>query len=250
MKNCFKSSILLLASIHYKLAMEIEFLKTQIVFTLLFSLTMKTLYTDKAWIKHAIENLDVKIDYDECYYEDEFRHSDLVKIDVREHRHYNFLHELWIDYWFLDDMTCEKWDYYYDDWKEEQKKFKKICKENRVFGLDFFEHSVISFSLVEKRQDIGYYEFDRTRNVGYIAVKRCKGLTYKKAMEIAQNTLDEYNNRINWRIYEYRVTDENDNWLDCCTGFYKEEHAIDQALTYVRWYLQNQWIEFTKVELA
>ena len=189
-----------------------------------------------------------KIECDNDYYEEEFFHSDLVKIDVMPHRHYEFLHELDLKREYLT-TEYEEDDYYYEEWKAEQEKWKKINEEYYVFGLDFFEHSMISFSLVEKRRDIGYYEFDRTRNVGYIVVKKDELMSYSQAMKIAEETLEEYTNYCNWRIYEYRVTDNEDNGLDCCTGFYKEEHAEQDALDYVRYYLQTKWIEFTDVTL-
>lgn len=231
----------------WKHAMEIEFLTTQKFLPFTF-ITMKTTYTDKSWIKHELANIDVQIEYDDNYYEDEFFHSDAVKIDVMPHRRYRFLQELDLKREYLT-TTYEKDDYYYEEWKEEQRKFKKICKENRVFWLDFYEHSAIAFSLVEKRQNIGYYEFDRTRNIWYIAIERRRGLTYAKAMKIAEETIEEYNNYCNWRIYEYRIADAEDNALDCCTGFYKEEHAEEEAIAYMKWYLKEKWIEFTKVEL-
>lgn len=210
---------------------------------------MKATYFDNAWIQHAIENLDIQLWYDEYFYDDEwFYHDENVKIDVMQHRNYEFLHELWIDYGFLNE-TYEKWDYYYEDYIEEQKKFKKICKENRVFWLDFFEHSMISFSLSMFRKNIGYYEMDRTRNVWYIAIKRRRWLTYEKAVKIAKNTIEDYNNYCNWFISEFRIEDENWEMIDACTWYYRDEDAKNDCIASIEYYLKNKNIEFSKVEI-
>lgn len=210
---------------------------------------MKTTYTDKAWIKHELAKLDVTVGYDENYYgDDEFFHSDLVKIDIMPHRHYEFLHELDLKREYLEN-EYEEDDYYYEDWLEEQKRRKKICEDNYVFGLDFFEHSSISFSLVEKRIDLGYYERDRSRNVGYIVVEKWN-LSYSEAMKIAEATLDDYNNYINWRLTYYSIRDnEKDECYDSCHGFYQQKDAEAECINTIEWYLKNQWIEFTKVEI-
>lgn len=206
-------------------------------------------YFDLLWNKHLLENLKVSIWIDEYYHEDEFYHNDeLVKIEIQPHRHYEFLHDLDLKRDYLL-YTYEKDDYYYEEYLEEQKKRKKLNEENYVFWLDYFEHWMISFSLVEKRQNIWYYEFDRTRNVWFIFIKKEENLSYSDAMKIAENVIQEYNSYINWRIYEYRIKDENDDFVDGCTGFYEEKHAENDAIDYAEWYLKNQWIDFSKVQI-
>lgn len=218
------------------------------VFTFCFAKNMKPSYFDKFWKEHVLENLDVKVDIDEYWFEEEFFHWDLVKIDIMEHRHYNFLHDFDLKREYLTE-TYEKWDYYYEERKEEQKRFKKIQKDYWLFWLDFFDHSVIWFTLSAKRMNIGYYELDRSRNVGYIAIKRRRGLTREKALKRAEETIEEYNNYINGWIYHYDIWDENWEIDDSCGGFYTEEYARQECIESIKRLLKSKWIEFSKVTI-
>lgn len=111
-----------------------------------------------------------------------------IKIDVKPHRYYNFRHDLDIDW---------KWIYYEE--AEALKNYKKLDKKYYTYELDFFDHSAISFSLVIDRQNIGYYEFDRSRNVGLIAIPRSIAKNGFEAQQIARDYLEDYNMEINGR---------------------------------------------------
>lgn len=114
-----------------------------------------------------------------------------TRIDVRQHRRYDFLHEFDIDWCKLDAGD-----------EEEVEKYDSLDSDRYCFTLDFFEHSAIAFSLVIDRRDIWYYEFDRSRNVWIIGVKKQDGLTCTEAAEIARDRLEEYNNYLNGRDEE------------------------------------------------
>ena len=77
-----------------------------------------------------------------------------TKIDIRPHRRYDFLHDFNIDRLKLDEGD-----------KQETKRYDNLDKNWYCFTLDCFEHGAISFSLVVDRVNLGYYEFDRARNV-------------------------------------------------------------------------------------
>ena len=209
---------------------------------------MKATYFDGLNNPHILENLEIKLDFDEYYcYDDSDFDDELVKIDIMKHRRYDFKHDFDLKHEYLNE-TLDEDDYYFEERREEQQKRTKIQKEYYVFWLDFFEHSAISFSLVKERQNIGYYEFDRTRNVGYIAVKKTDWIDYKRAVEIAKERLEEYNNYINWRIYCYNIIDDWIN-IDSCTWYYRDEDAKNDCIASIEYYLKNKNIEFTKVEL-
>lgn len=114
-----------------------------------------------------------------------------TKIDIRQHRRYEFLHEFNIAWDKLDEGD-----------EEEEKAYDELDKDYYCFTLDFYDHSAIGFSLVIDRRDIWRYEFDRSRNVWIIGVKKSDWLDYKQAVEIARDRIDEYNNRLNGRDEE------------------------------------------------
>jgi hypothetical protein len=66
-----------------------------------------------------------------------------TRIDVRQHRRYDFLHEFDIDWCKLDAGD-----------EEEVKKYDSLDGDWYCFTLDFYEHSAIAFSLVIDRRDI------------------------------------------------------------------------------------------------
>lgn len=114
-----------------------------------------------------------------------------IKIDIMPNRRYNFRHDLNIDW---------RWIYYEED--EALKDYEKLDKKYYTYELDFFDHSAISFSLVIDRQNIWYYEFDRSRNVWVIAIPRSIAKTGFEAQQIARDYLEDYNMEINGRDEE------------------------------------------------
>lgn len=111
-----------------------------------------------------------------------------IKIDVKPHRYYNFRHDLDIDW---------KWIYYEED--EALKNYEALDEKYYTYELDFFNHSAISFSLVLDRQNLWYYEFDRSRNVGIIAIPRSMVKDNSEAMNLARDYISDYNMEINGR---------------------------------------------------
>lgn len=110
----------------------------------------------------------------------------MIKIDIQPHRRYEFRHDFNID-----------WEGIYN-WDENAvRDYENLTDNYYCFTLDFFEHSTVSFSLVIDRVDLGYYEFDRARNVGIIWVKN-DGITYEQAKVLARAELEDYNNYLNW----------------------------------------------------
>lgn len=116
---------------------------------------------------------------------------DAIKIDIRPHRRYNFNHDLDIDWLGLDagEPEAEK---YYDS----------LDDDYYCYMLDFFEHGAISFSLVIDRTNIWYYEFDRSRNVGLIAIPKSMIKIWINPVELARDYLHDYNYEINGRDLE------------------------------------------------
>ena len=208
---------------------------------------MKIKYFDKLW-ENWLENLSFHVGYDEYFdFDCCWKDDDAVKIDVREHRRYSFLHEFNIDWWLLDE-TYEEWDYYYEDWIAEKEKRERINSEYYVFWLDFFEHSMISFSLSMSRTDIWYYERDRSRDIWIIAVKN-DWIDFIQAIKIARETINNYNSMLNGRIYERRLEDE-DWFYDGCTWYYDDSDAVHDWENAIADYLNKKWIKFDSFELV
>lgn len=109
-----------------------------------------------------------------------------IKIDVQPHRRYEFRHDLWID-----------WRGMYYDEPEAQEYYESLDQDYYCYTLDFFEHSSMAFSLVIDRTDLGYYEFDRTRNVWIIAIPRNMAKNGAEAVQMARDYLDDYNMELN-----------------------------------------------------
>jgi hypothetical protein len=145
-----------------------------------------------------------------------------------------------------------EYDTDYELYKEEIVKYKKIQDEYYVFGLDFFEHTTIHFSLTARRENIGYYEFDRSRDVGIIAVKKEIAKDEQDAMEIASKELEMYNARCNGWIYQYALDEKEEyfskdlkrkltqyEYYDGCTGFIDFEQCKEDAIENVKCYLNS-----------
>ena len=213
--------------------------------------------------------LKVRIDYASYdFSRDDFKNED-IKIDIRENRSYTFEHDFNLDHVLLDmDFSWEneedlEWDFEYENYKEEIAKYKKIQDEYYVFGLDFFEHSTIHFSLTARRVYLGYYEFDRTRDVWIIAVKKDIAKDEKDAMEIASKELEMYNARCNGWIYQYALDEKEEyfskdlhkkltqyEYYDGCTGFIDFDQCKEDAIDSVKCYLNSNGIEYDSLELV
>lgn len=208
------------------------------------------IFTVKDWESKLIENLKIELtNWSYEYVWDDMRNPE-IKLDIREHRRYRFGSDFWLDFLKLDS-----WD------EEEENKLKDIEKDYYVFNLDFFEHSSMRFDLVLDRRDIWYYEFDRSRNVWIIAVKKDIVEDEKQAIEYARDELERYNSYINWWILEYTLFEKSiykndkgnsiENWdfLDWEGCFFEPEDAINQAKYSVYHYLDNAGIEYDDIEI-
>ena len=114
-----------------------------------------------------------------------------IKIDVQPHRRYNFRSDLEIDW---------RWIYYEEPEAEEY--YNSLDEKYYCFNLDCYEHSCIVFSLVIDRKNLGYYEFDRARNVWIIAIPREMVKNNQEAAELARNYIEDYNSELNGRDEE------------------------------------------------
>lgn len=222
------------------------------------------------WVKVDFDWLRVNIDYADSY---DFDWNDFaaenIKIDIREHRNYSFQKDFWLNFYYLDmdytGYTQEELenDYEYESYKEELKKYHDVQKDYYVFWLDCYEHSSIHFSLVINRKNIGYYEFDRSRNVWIIAVKKDSVKNEKEAQELAEKEIENYNNRCNGYILDYSLEEkeeyfskdlkkkiENYEFYDGCTGFMDFESCKQDCLDSVKCYLNSKGIEYENLELV
>lgn len=221
-------------------------------------------------VQKTFDSLLVNIGYDErdLYEWDDLRSFD-IKIDIKEHRRYSFQKDFDIDYEYLEmdfsDYTEEEkensQDYEY--YKENSEKYKEICEKYYVFWLDFFDHSVIGFSLSCERMDLGYYNWDRSTNVWIIAVDKNAVKDYKDALQAAKLEVEAYNAYINWRLYEFRIDEkelyyskdlkktlENYDFYEWYGCFIREEDAEKEALEIVKAYMNEKGIEYDTVELV
>jgi hypothetical protein len=124
-------------------------------------------YTTKDGKIHELKDIRVNIENDEYSWEN---WEDLAgekecspfRIDIRKHRNYNFQHDFDIDWEILDlEQDFSKYtpeeleeDYEYSKFLEEKKKLQEIEKKYYIFDLDFFDHSIIGFSLSRRRMDL------------------------------------------------------------------------------------------------
>lgn len=111
---------------------------------------------------------------------------DTIKLDIMPHRRYTFKTDLNIDWYWIHENDPEAIEYY-----------NSLDEKYYCFNLDFFEHSAIAFSLVIDRTNIGYYEFDRSRNVWIIAIPKEIVKSWKEAVELARDYINDYNDQIN-----------------------------------------------------
>ena len=208
----------------------------------------------KNWISEPYENLKLEIETgSDLWYEWSDFSRDDVKIDIREHRRYNFEKDFKIDFLALDGKDSESY-------KEESKKMDDIDKNYYTFELDFFEHGAISFSLVLDRMDIGYYEFDRSRNIWIIAVRK-DGIDYKQALQIARDEIEKYNNFCNWWIESYQLYEKdiykNQDWkelinwetVDSLGWYLDHDDCIKDAIENIKGYLKSKGVEFDDVAI-
>lgn len=216
-----------------------------------------------------LDLLKVRIENDDgsCFDREDFS-SENIKIDIMKHRNYNFQKDFGIDYEYLfedfSDYTEEdkenSQDYYY--YEEAKKKREEVNKDYYVFWLDYYEHSYIRFSLCLDRIDLGYYELDRTRKVGIIAVKKDAVKDEKEAIERARQEIENYNNYCNGWIYQYALEEKeeyfskdlkkkivNYDFFDGCGWFLTSEDCVNDARDSVKYYLNEKGIVFDDFEL-
>lgn len=245
-------------------------IKNTLIFIFLYDTKMNyTIELKNNWKIIDFDKLQCNIDY--CYTNDfdwnDFK-SDDVKIDIREHRNYTFQHDFDLKHDILDIdfswYTPEELegDYEYEKYKEELKKYQDIEKDYYVFWLDFYEHTIMRFSLVIKREYLGYYEFDRTRNVWIIAVKRDSCKDEKDAIKIAEKEIENYNHRCNGWIYQWNTEEKavytnketkrqivNYDFYDWVTGYMDIDSCKNDCMESIKSYLNSEWILYDSLEL-
>lgn len=201
------------------------------------------------WEKTVFDKLDLKIWYccDNPFDWDDFKTED-IKIEIMNHRRYNFQQDLHLDW---------------DDSENFDKQMQEIEQKYYYFTLDMFEHWNISFSLVLDRKDIGYYEFDRSRNIWIIAVSKTLAWSNQEAIELARREIENYNSYLNWYIFEYSLDEQelyynkdlsksiyNYDFYDSCSGFLDFDDAKDEAIYSIKNYLNSNGIEYEDIELV
>lgn len=230
-----------------------------------------TIQLENNWKITNYEDLKLEIGIDE-YWDSEFYEDEYIKINIFDfHRNYNFQRDLDANFMYIfddfsnytkaDKENSSDWYYY----QQEKKQLAEIRKKYHVFWLEFYEHSAIRFDIIDSpRKCICQYRSrDGSSKVGFIAVSKELAKTRGKAMKIAETQLEDYNNYINWRVYEYRLLEkedffskdlkrkiENFEYYDGCTWFYQEETCEDDAISSIKNYLNSKGIEYDRIELV
>ena len=201
------------------------------------------------WEKTVFDKLNLKIEYSERsdFDWDDFKTED-IEIEIMNHRCYNFQQDLHLDW-----GDSENFD----------KQMQEIEKKYYYFTLDMFEHWNICFSLVLDRKDIGYYEFDRSRNIWIIAVSKKLARSNQEAIELARKEIENYNSYCNWAIYEFSLDEKelyyskdlsksiyNYDFYDSCGWFLDFDDAKDEAIRTIKNYLNSNGIEYEDIELV
>lgn len=163
------------------------------------------------------DNYKVVVSYDEfCSSPREY--EEYTKLCIREHRRYNFPNELNFDF--------DK----YDEWDLTQ--LEEIEKDYDIFWIDCYEHSWIAFSLTWHWVQC---QWDTAKYCGFIAIP--KVLQWDKR-KLAQKDLTEYNQYLNWEVYEYGIyrkhTYKDDNWeeifewdyIEWCWWYYDSDECL------------------------
>ena len=221
-----------------------------LIFYILYYKNMKyTINLLNNWEKTVFDKLRLNIWYD-CDYpfeRDDFKTED-IEIEIMNHRNYQFQQDLHLDF---------------DDWENYEKQMQEIDKKYYSFTLDMFEHWNVSFSLVVDRIYLGYYEFDRSRNIWIIAVSKKLAWSYQEALQLARKEIENYNSYLNWAIYEFSLDEQeiyyskdlqksiyNYDFYDSCNGFFDFDDAKDEALRSIKNYLNSNGIEYEDIELV
>ena len=139
-------------------------------------MSIKTL-TKQVW------DIEYKVEIDYAEFVDSPReYNELSKLCIRKHRNYNFPNELGFDF----DA--------FDDWEMEL----PVLEENqKLFWLDFYEHSGISFSLAGQGMQC---KFDTSWKCGFIICEN---------EEQAKAEIKEYNQWLNWDCYRVDVSERS-----------------------------------------
>ena len=221
------------------------------------------------WEKLNYENLRVNIDFDDYL---DWIEDDMVKINIFDfHRNYNFRQDLNKNFMYLfddfsnytrqDKKNSSDWYYY----KNEKQELAEIRKEYHVFFLEFYEHSSIRFDVIENisKPICQYRSLDWTSKVGFVAVSKELTKNRKKALEIAINEIERYNNYLNWEVYQYYIEEKevyfskdlkkslvNFEYYDGVWGFYEYDDAKNDAIDTIKYYLNSKWIEYDSIELV
>lgn len=223
------------------------------------------------WKLTTYENLKLELGLDEDSDYD-FFYDEYIKINIFDfHRNYSFPRELNKNFWYIGE-DFSKWTKEdkkqfndYDYYKQEKKELAEIKKDYHVFFLEFYEHSIIRFDIIENNNKpiCQYRNWDGTSNVGFIAVSKELTKNRKKALEQAINYLEDYNNYINGRVYKYSLYEQekfyskdlkksitNYDYYDGCTWFYQEDYCQKDAISSIKYYLNSKGVEFDKIELV
>jgi len=137
----------------------------------------------------------------------------------------------------------------YQSWDEVKRAILKDNGASLIFPIYMYDHSGLAFSLetFNGRLPQGHAEFDSGR-VGFMFVTKKKirkefGKAGKSEIEkvkkILEKELEIYEKYANGECYYFNITDEDDEIIDSCTGYYNSEDALEDAKSMVA-YLEEE----------
>lgn len=162
-------------------------------------------------IKSIIKRVDnteylIDIDYDE-FWDSPREWRDGSFLCIRKHRRYDFPNELAFDFESFDEWEIE---------------LPELEENKKLFWLDCYEHSGVSFSLAGKGIQC---KFDTSNKCGFIIAEN---------EEQASQEIEDYNKYINWECYRLDIS-YRDIIIDKIGKEYISEWEYIDACTFLWW---------------
>jgi len=126
----------------------------------------------------------------------------------------------------------------YDSWDEMSSDIIREENVSVILPLYLYDHSGITmnttgFSCRWDSGQVGFIFVSKNDVRKEYGVKRISKKLREKVTKLLIGEVETYDKYLTGDVYGYEVTDENDNLIESCWGFYDEDECLTEGLLFV-----------------
>ena len=126
----------------------------------------------------------------------------------------------------------------YDSWDEMSSDIIREENVSVILPLYLYDHSGITmnttgFSCLWDSGQVGFVFVSKNDVRKEYGVKRISKKLREKVTKLLIGEVETYDKYLTGDVYGYEVTDENDNLIESCWGYYDEDECLTEGLSFV-----------------